>query len=78
MYSGRQRRLSLHRLTADARFIDARFVRTQATTRFGGAHLGGFNAAMCDGSVQPIAYDIDEVVYRALGSRAAGDSVGAN
>ena len=42
----------------------------QATTRFGGAHFGGFNAAMCDGSVQSIAYDVDEVVYRALGSRA--------
>jgi prepilin-type N-terminal cleavage/methylation domain-containing protein/prepilin-type processing-associated H-X9-DG protein len=50
----------------------------QPTTRFGGAHLGGLNGAFCDGSVQPIAYDIDEVVFRALGSRSAGDSTSVN
>jgi prepilin-type N-terminal cleavage/methylation domain-containing protein len=48
----------------------------EEVTRFGSAHFAGFNAAMCDGSVSTIAYDIDEGVYRALGSRDGGDSSG--
>jgi prepilin-type processing-associated H-X9-DG protein len=48
----------------------------EETSRFGSAHPGGFNAAMCDGSVQTIAYEIDEVAYRALGSRDGGESSG--
>jgi prepilin-type processing-associated H-X9-DG protein len=50
----------------------------QEITRFASAHPGTFHAAMCDGSVQLIAYDIDEVIYRALGSRDGGDSSGPN
>jgi type II secretory pathway pseudopilin PulG len=50
----------------------------QEISRFGSAHPGTFYAAMCDGSVQPIVYDIDEVIYRALGSRDGGDSSGTN
>lgn len=37
--------------------------------RFGGAHPSAFNLAMCDGSVQPVDYDVDVVVYQALGDR---------
>jgi prepilin-type N-terminal cleavage/methylation domain-containing protein len=47
----------------------------EAVTRFGSAHFAGLNAAMCDGSVQMITYDVDEGVYRALGSRDGGDSL---
>ena len=47
----------------------------EAVTRFGSAHSTGFNGAMCDGSVQTITYDVDEGVYRALGSRDGGDSL---
>jgi prepilin-type N-terminal cleavage/methylation domain-containing protein/prepilin-type processing-associated H-X9-DG protein len=39
---------------------------------FGSAHPAGFNAAMCDGSVQILNYDIDSTVFRLLGSRADG------
>ncbi len=43
--------------------------------RFGSTHAGGYYAAMCDGSVQLIAYDIDPVVYQGLGTRAGGEIV---
>ena len=37
---------------------------------FGGPHPGGFNAAMCDGSVRNVAYDIDARVHFFLSARA--------
>jgi prepilin-type processing-associated H-X9-DG protein len=37
--------------------------------RFGSAHSGTMNMAMCDGSVQSIAYDMDEAAYYRLGGR---------
>jgi prepilin-type N-terminal cleavage/methylation domain-containing protein len=36
---------------------------------FGSAHPSAFQMAYCDGSVQTIPYHIDELVYKALGSR---------
>jgi prepilin-type N-terminal cleavage/methylation domain-containing protein len=36
---------------------------------FGSSHPSAFQMAYCDGSVQSIAYDIDELVFKALGSR---------
>ncbi|TWT78371.1 hypothetical protein Pla123a_11620 [Posidoniimonas polymericola] len=39
---------------------------------FGSAHTGAFNACFADGHVQPLNYDIDIVVFNALGSRADG------
>jgi prepilin-type N-terminal cleavage/methylation domain-containing protein len=39
---------------------------------YGSAHFAGFNAVFCDGSVHTIAFDIELVVYDALGSRADG------
>ncbi|MCA9238962.1 MAG: DUF1559 domain-containing protein [Planctomycetales bacterium] len=38
--------------------------------RFGSAHVGVWNAAFCDGSVQDLSYDIDWRVHRDSGSRA--------
>jgi prepilin-type N-terminal cleavage/methylation domain-containing protein/prepilin-type processing-associated H-X9-DG protein len=37
--------------------------------RFGSAHVGGFNLAFCDGSVQTIDYEIDPTVFRWYGGR---------
>lgn len=43
--------------------------------RFGGSHAGGFNAALADGSVQFLTYDIEVAYFRALGSRSDGEVV---
>lgn len=37
--------------------------------RFGSAHTGGFQAALCDGSVRAISYTVDGNVHRHLGNR---------
>ena len=36
---------------------------------FGSAHPATFHAAMCDGSVQAVAYEVNLAVHRAAGSR---------
>jgi prepilin-type N-terminal cleavage/methylation domain-containing protein len=41
--------------------------------RFGSSHAGSFNAALADGSVQVLTYDIDMSVFRSLGNRSDGD-----
>ena len=48
--------------------------RGNDTVYFGSAHSGGFNAVFADGSIQTLSYDIDVVVFNALGTRA-GDEV---
>ena len=40
--------------------------------RFGSAHPGGCNFALCDGSVRSISYQIDAEVHRRLGNRRDG------
>ncbi|HEX2476167.1 MAG TPA: DUF1559 domain-containing protein [Lacipirellulaceae bacterium] len=40
---------------------------------FGSAHAGGFNMAMCDGSVHNVSYDIDSSVHRWLAHRFDGN-----
>jgi prepilin-type N-terminal cleavage/methylation domain-containing protein len=64
------------RSTAFAPLADA--YGHEQVTQFGSAHPSVFNCAMCDGSVQPFAYDVDEIVFRAIGSRDGGESFNAN
>jgi prepilin-type N-terminal cleavage/methylation domain-containing protein/prepilin-type processing-associated H-X9-DG protein len=45
---------------------------------FGSAHTGGFNMAMCDGSVQTVSYDIDPLAHRYLASRLDGEVINKN
>jgi prepilin-type processing-associated H-X9-DG protein len=40
--------------------------------RFGSTHQGGWNAAMCDGSVHFVSFDIDATTHQRLGNRADG------
>jgi type II secretory pathway pseudopilin PulG len=42
---------------------------------FGSAHPGGWQVALCDGSVHTIPYSIDLIVHRALASRFDGEAV---
>ena len=40
---------------------------------FGSAHSSNVNIVMCDGSVQGYAFDVDPLVWNAIGGRADGD-----
>jgi prepilin-type N-terminal cleavage/methylation domain-containing protein len=40
--------------------------------RLGSAHSGGWHAAMCDGSVHFVAFEINPEIHRRLGNRADG------
>jgi prepilin-type N-terminal cleavage/methylation domain-containing protein len=42
--------------------------------RFGSAHRSGWYAAMCDGSVRFVSYDLDSETHRRLDNRADGSS----
>ncbi|NUQ64865.1 MAG: DUF1559 domain-containing protein [Pirellulales bacterium] len=43
---------------------------------FGSSHPGVLHAALADGSVRPIAYTIDKTVFKSLGDRNGGETVG--
>ncbi len=45
------------------------------TWRFGSAHATGFNACLCDGSVQLLSYAIDGTIFRYLGNRRDGHAI---
>lgn len=60
--------------TADCTNV-AKFRPTQDTPgvnkrfAFGSAHPGTFHLSFCDGSVQAVEYDVDDAVWRSMGSR---------
>jgi hypothetical protein len=43
--------------------------------QFGSAHAGGVNAAMSDGGVHFLSYDIDRELFNRLGNKADGEIV---
>lgn len=51
------------------------FIVSQEGLIFGSAHSSGFQAALCDGSVRMIAYEIDVQVHGRLGNRHDGQPV---
>ncbi len=42
--------------------------------RFGSSHAGGFNAALADGSVQTIGYEVDPKIFERLGNKNDGEA----
>jgi hypothetical protein len=51
------------------------FFGTNTIQHFGSAHVSGIHAVFADGSVRHIGYDIDVVVFNALGSRNGDEQV---
>lgn len=43
---------------------------------FGGPHASGFNAVLCDGAVRALTFSIDENLFRKLGNRKDGSTLG--
>ncbi len=41
--------------------------------RFGSSHVGGFNIALCDGSVRFLSYDVDQLTVHRFGYRNDGE-----
>lgn len=39
------------------------------STRMGSAHTGGFNASLCDGSVQFVEFEVDQVLHKQFANR---------
>jgi len=65
MYAGDDR--DSHAWTADPPLPDRACVRVHL--RFGSAHAGGCDMAMCDGSLRTISFSIDPEMHRRPGSR---------
>ena len=51
------------------------FGRDKDIVYFGSAHPGGFNGIFADGSIRGLNYDIDVVLFNALGTRAGEEVV---
>jgi prepilin-type N-terminal cleavage/methylation domain-containing protein len=61
---------------ADTAYQPARDRRGEDSyVKFGSAHSAVFNMALCDGSVRPLAYDIDLVLHSRLSNRKDGKPV---
>jgi len=59
----------------DVREIGGSPVSGNALYTFGSAHVAGFNAVFCDGSVKMVGYNMDIDNYRRIGNRADGQTV---
>jgi prepilin-type processing-associated H-X9-DG protein len=51
------------------------FFPSNTVLHFGSAHAAGVNAVFADGSVRGFSYDIDVVVFNALGSRNGEEAI---
>jgi prepilin-type N-terminal cleavage/methylation domain-containing protein/prepilin-type processing-associated H-X9-DG protein len=51
------------------------FGDSDKTKRFGSSHPGRFNAVFADGSVRPISYAIDPVIFSYLGNKSDGQVI---
>jgi prepilin-type N-terminal cleavage/methylation domain-containing protein len=74
--------IDILRITATNRFpmqdaLDPT-MRNRLFYRFGSAHASAFHMAFCDGSVRPIAYEIDPPVHQDLGNRKDGHAIDAS
>jgi len=57
---------------------ESRFAVTNTIQHYGSAHTSGINAVFADGSVRSFNYDIDVVVFNALGSRNGDEQIPAD
>jgi prepilin-type N-terminal cleavage/methylation domain-containing protein/prepilin-type processing-associated H-X9-DG protein len=51
---------------------------SDTSKRFGSSHPGRFNAVFADGSVRPISYSIDPVLFSYLGNKSDGQAINAD
>jgi prepilin-type N-terminal cleavage/methylation domain-containing protein/prepilin-type processing-associated H-X9-DG protein len=51
------------------------FGANDATKRFGSSHPGRFNSVFADGSVRPISYSIDPLLFSFLGNKSDGQAI---
>ena len=63
---------SLPRPDTDSNGLDPKQAGAAYNTSFGSAHSGGVNMAMCDGSVDSYGFDVDPLVWNAIGKRDDG------
>jgi hypothetical protein len=54
---------------------NTQFGGTVVVHHFGSAHTAGINAVYADGSVRGFTYDVDPVVFNALGTRNGEENV---
>lgn len=54
------------------------FGGTNVVQHFGSAHTSGINTAFADGAIHHLTYDIDVVIFNALGSRNGEESIDAS
>jgi len=78
MYSGDDRdviRYTGGEQQRDFRPLPDTYISSRPGLVFGSAHVEGFQAAFCDGSVRMMGYSIDQKMHSRLGNRADGEAV---
>jgi prepilin-type processing-associated H-X9-DG protein len=66
------------RLTTSQPLPDSRNGSGWGEERFGSSHTGGFQVALCDGSVRNVTYSISLATFKALGTINGGDLLGSD